>query len=118
MKKKLEQIVEKILIQQLTPIVEQYLIEVEQKNIFVPSMVAAITPAGQTLKPNSNPSVTKPKNMKDLFRVIKTTPLIVTLIDAGLIDPAELGLEGNTEPSEDVDDEGNEEEVDWNCILS
>jgi hypothetical protein len=106
------------LIKQLTPIVEQYLVELDQKQIFVPSLAASITPAGQTLRPNSNPIVAKQKSMKDLFRVIQTTPLIVTLLQNGLVDPAILGLgqeqeEQNQNDGENVDDEGEkQEEVD------
>jgi len=118
MKNKLEQIVEKTLIKQLTPIVERYLIELDQKQIFVPSLAASITPAGQTLRPNSNPIVAKQKTMKDLFKVIKTTPLIITLLQNGLVDPSILGLdpeeeETNENDGENVENEGeDQEEVD------
>jgi len=104
MKNNLNQLVEKVLLKQLTPIVEQYLIELEQKNIFVPSMAASITPAGQTLRPNSNANVVNAKAMKQLFKVIKTTPLMVTMINAGLIDPAELGI-----PQQDEEENENSE---------
>jgi len=110
MKNNLNQLVEKILIKQLTPIVEQYLIELDQKNIFAPSMATSITPAGLTLRPDSNPNVVSAKAMKQLFKVIKTTPLVVTLLNAGLIDPAELGLSQDNEKDENSEGESEDTE--------
>ena len=110
MKNNLNQLVEKVLVKQLTPIVEQYLTELEQKYIFAPSMAASITPAGQTLRPNSNPNVANAKAIKQLFKVIKTTPLIITMINAGLVDPNELGIPQSDE-EENENSEGESEDT-------
>ena len=104
MKNKLETIVEKILIEQLSPSVEKYLTEAGTavKQLSYPAMATTATAAGMTLGPNTKVDISQPKDMKKLFRVIKTTPLVYNLIQLGLIQPEQImapeqqeGEEGN-----------------------
>jgi hypothetical protein len=112
MKNKLEQLVEKILIEYLSPSVEKILLEGDESmggtqvsQMYIPSMTASLTSAGQTLRPNSKPEVNPNIKAKDIFRVIQTTPLVLNLFQWGLLDPSILGL------SQEQPQEGEEENV-------
>lgn len=113
MKNRLEQLVEKTLIKHFSPLMEQMLLEgdtsmggTQVSQMYIPSMTASLTAAGQTLKPNSRPEVAPKIKKKDIFRVINTTPLVLNLVQLGLIDPASIGL---TSPEEEQPQEGEEE---------
>ena len=110
MKNKLEQIVEKVLIEHLSSSIEKYLIETNVTQVSQPGMATGISPAGLTLKPNSSNLSTSPKLVKKLFKVIKTTPLIVNMIQMGLIDPQQLLGVSEEEQDAPVDEESNDSE--------
>jgi len=117
MKNRLEQLVEKTLIKHFSPLVEQMLLEgdtsmggTQVSQMYIPSMTASLTAAGQTLKPNSRPEVAPKIKKKDIFRVINTTPLVLNLVQLGLIDPASIGLASPEEEQPQEGEEENEEE--------
>ena len=60
------------------------------KQLSYPAMATTATAAGMTLGPNTKVDISQPKDMKKLFRVIKTTPLVYNMIQLGLIQPEEI----------------------------
>jgi len=110
MKNKLQQIVENVLIQQISPSVEKFLIETNVTQVSQPGMATGISPAGLSLRPNSSNLSTSPKTLKKLFKVIKTTPLITNLIQLGLIDPQQLLGASEEEQDAPVDEESQDSE--------
>ena len=113
MKNRLEQIVEKKLIEHFIPLVEKMLFEGDESmggtqvsQLYIPSMTASLTAAGQTLRPGSRQDQNPQLKKKDIFRVIQTTPLVLNLVQLGLIDPVAAGL---VPPQEEQPQEGEEE---------
>ena len=92
MKNNLKQLVEKVLVQYFSSSVEKYLTEAGAPvtQLSVPAMATSPTAAGMTLGPNTKLDISQPKDMKKLFRVIKTTPLVYNLIQLGLINPEQF----------------------------
>lgn len=123
MKKRLEQLVEKTLIKHFSPLVEQMLLEgdtsmggTQVSQMYIPSMTASLTAAGQTLKPNSKPETNPKIRKKDIFRMINTTPLVLNLVQLGLLDPVAAGLvppqdEQQPQEGEEENEEESQEEV-------
>jgi hypothetical protein len=116
MKKRLEQLVEKTLIKHFSPLMEKMLLEgdtsmggTQVSQMYIPSMTASLTAAGQTLKPNSRPEVAPKIKKKDIFRVVNTTPLVMNLVQLGLIDPASVGLPSPEEQQQEGEEENEEE---------
>lgn len=117
MKKKLEKLVEKVLIEYFTPSVEKLLTEADTSmggtqvsQLYVPTITASLTAAGQTLKPNSKPEANTKIKKKDIFRVINTTPLVLNLVQLGLIDPFAAGLVAPQEQPQEGEEENEEEQ--------
>jgi hypothetical protein len=118
MKNKLEKLVEKTLIKHFLPLVEKMLLEgdtsmggTQVSQMYIPSMTMSLTAAGQTLRPNARPDTNPTIKKKDIFRVIKTTPLVLNLVQWGLLDPQALGLPAQgdeQEPQEGEEENENE----------
>lgn len=94
MNRTLNQLVETCLIKEFTKTVSNYLTEagvksstngVQVSQMFAPSLASSLTAAGNSLRPGSMPEVGDIKNQKQLFRIIKTTPLYMNLLAMGLI---------------------------------
>ena len=107
MKNNLEQLVEKVLINYFSSSIEKYLTEAGAPvtQLSIPAMATSPTAAGMTLGPNTRLDISQPKDMKKLFRVIKTTPLVYNLIQLGLIDPEQFM------PQEQPEQEGEQSDV-------
>jgi hypothetical protein len=110
MKNKLEKIVENLLIKHLTPAVAEHLSEAtELTQMYVPSLVSTMTPAGQSLSPGGGTKMQKVIKANKIFRVIKTVPLVQNLIQLGLIPPPQMPQEQEAEVENDVENPSEQE---------